>query len=108
VVSGQGPQVLGTAKLQRVTRECFPAQLRQLVTSQLLKRSKWAICYGTDCGAASDAAKVLREGSEAGGQKAEAEEGGERQCEGAFHDASFKVLMGAQGPTKTSSTPVPR
>jgi len=56
----------------------------------LLKRSKWAICYGTDCGAASDAAKVLREGSEAGGQKAEAEEGGERQCEGAFHDASFK------------------
>jgi hypothetical protein len=73
VVSGQGPQVLGTAKLQRVTRECFPAQLRQLVTSQLLKRSKWAICYGTDCGAASDAAKVLREGSEAGGQEAEAE-----------------------------------
>ena len=36
---------------------------------------------------AGDAAiGVLSEASEASGQEAEAEEGGERQCEGAFHD----------------------
>ena len=56
--------------------------------------SKWAIWHGTDGGAvaaarAGNAAMgVLRETSEASGQEAEAEEGGERQCEGAFHDRS--------------------
>jgi hypothetical protein len=60
----------------------------------VLKRSKWAIWYGTDGGAvaaapAGNAAMgVLREASEASGEEAEAEEGGERQCEGAFHDRS--------------------
>jgi hypothetical protein len=69
----------------------------------VLKRSKWAIWYGTDGGAvaaapAGNAAMgVLREASEASGEEAEAEEGGERQCEGAFHDRSPYAFASAEG-----------
>ena len=42
------------------------------------------------------AVSILGEGREASGQKAEAEEGGERQCEGTLHDLSPLVLMGSR------------